>query len=159
MLSDDALARPLIGRRYAARVGRYITACRGVDAKACEDRGPASVIGPREREWLVTRDEVNVVRAEMDVERPTATGVETVRRVVACVDIRKHFADDTVPGSVLLDVQPRDGGASVPVVLDAVTGERLTLDPFRVLDENSMPCDVRELRRRTWEENLQRTRP
>jgi hypothetical protein len=156
MISDDALARPFVGRKYAARTGWYVTACRGVDSNACDDRGPTSLVGPRERLWLVARDEVTVMRTEVDVQRRTENGVETVHRVVACVDIRKHFAEGDVPGSVLLDVQPRDGGPSVPVVLDAITGERLALDPFRVVDENDMPCDVRELRRRTWEEHLGR---
>jgi hypothetical protein len=155
-ISDDALATALVGRKYAARVGWYVTACRGVDSPVCDDRGPASVRGPKEREWLVAREEVTVMRTEVNVERPTADGVETVRRVVACVDIKKRFGGADSPGSVLLDVQPRDGGSKVPVVLDAITGERLSLDPFRVEDGNGMPCDVRELRRRTWEENLRR---
>ena len=56
----------------------------------------------------------------------------------------------------MLDVQPVGDEPTIPLVVDAVTGERLALDVTHLFDEYGKPCDARQWTRQLWDDNLKR---
>ncbi len=113
--------------------------------------------GPFERDFTVSADDVDVSVFPSTDDVPP--GQPPLHRLVACVDIRPSHVAGVALGRgdvIVLDVQPIGDAPAVPLVLDAVTGERLPIDASRMLDEANEPCDGRLRRRRGWDDNLRR---
>ena len=146
--SEGDVAHALAGRRYRVRYGLHPEICDEcpVDAYSSSFALPAE--GPFEEEVVLTVS---------DVHLRLVTSADDATRRIACVDVAP-LPLRSAPGKrfVLLDVQPLDHNPPMPLVIDAVTGERLAYDPERLLDEYNRPCDSRFLVRRLWDDNLRR---
>ncbi len=150
----NEIALALVGREYRARYGMLQLPNADQPTDALTGAYGFQAEGPLEREIRVSPDDVFVSVFPAKVTMPRAPAVH---RLVACVDIRPSHLTQTPPGTlVVLDVRPVGEHPRVPLAIDAVTAEQLSLDASELFDENNRPCDGRIQSRMTWDDNLRR---
>lgn len=153
VISAQDIQAALVNRQYRVRYGvlHLPDSDRAVDALSGAHGFRAE--GPFERELSISAGDVYVSVFPAPIQSHGAP----VHRLVACVDVRPSHLEWSGAGTpVVLDVQPVGHAPSVPLVLDAVTGESLAERATDLFDGTGGPCDRRILARLNWEENLRR---
>ena len=150
--SEIALA--LVGREYRVRYGVLQLPDPDQPVDAFTGAYGFQAEGPFERDIRVSPGDIYVSVLPV---APTKRDDPAVHRLVACVDIRPSHLTQTTPGTlIVLDVQPVGDQLAVPLAIDAVTGEPLSIKGSELLDENNSPCDRRLQARMNWDDNLRR---
>jgi hypothetical protein len=151
LIPEIDFARALEGRRYRVRYGT-LRWCEDCQVDATSSSFPVPAEGPLEQDLRITRGDVSVRIADA----PDDCSVKIHRRI-ACVDVRLSQVP-RVAGrrTIVLDMQPLDDDPSLPLAVDAVTGDRLRIDAEKLVDENDGPCDLRHRARVFWDDNLRR---
>ncbi|MDB4995049.1 MAG: hypothetical protein JWM74_2481 [Myxococcaceae bacterium] len=153
-IPEEQFARALAGRTYRVRWGTFPPRCEDCAVDARSGSFPMPAEGPFETDVRVVASDVSVrivTGPANDRDAPSP------QRLIACVDIKPSGVPQTANrDTIVLDVQPLGDDPPMPLVVDAVTGERLPLDAGQLADEYSKPCDGRVWARQLWDENLKR---